>query len=696
MYPSSSGRGRGGREQQQHSSSAGRVIWSSASSSSSTAGKQHPPSCASRSSKLLDEEEDHEKDEEEDNNNEGEEDDGEEGDGDDHHPSFSSSSFRTLTTRRQRKPKKSLPTVIDLVNDNRALSLEFQNNNIEKSTKEQYENKIKHFFEWTEKNFPHCLNKANDCVDFEKLTKDGLGDFLAHVSKRKDKQGNYVNPLKFYSPSHVNGYVSAVKYYYKLLHGEKLPPDMDEVCVRSLNGFVRRIEALKTSGEIAMHEGKMPMSFEGYRYIAKNTIRADHDFPLFVFAHVFLILCWNLIARCVSVASLTFYNISWEEDCLTIVFPTHKGDKEGKNASPKHVYANPQKPYICPVLSLAIYIWCSGNKIPGSTPVVFSTDVDPTEERFSSWLRNFCIKHGAQLVEMGMAIAEIGTHSFRKGIASFISGLPGGPSPIAIYLRAGWSLGKVVSRYILEGFGGDQLCGRAATGLSLTDLNFGMLPPHFDNESGPVLTKEEWELYVNGYSTFYPEKFRRVFPYLLASLCYHYEYLDSTLHSNHPLRLQPIWTSGILQRLKPRLLGGSIEAPSRIEATGVPPHIIIAKNLLETNLYIQRLETSLLDRLKALPAEVREEIVNAVTINGVQHMTEEKFESMLAKLEAKIMNAVEGIQSSNRSHNDIASVPGDNEDFDPSDLLTNQLENYEFSTWNGRLHCVPEGFKLAG
>ncbi len=87
----------------------------------------------------------------------------------------------------------------------------------------------------------------------------------------------------------------------------------------------------------------------------------------------------------------------------------------------------------------------------------------------------------------------------------------------------------------------------------------------------------------------------------------------------------------------------------------------------------------------------------SVTINGVQHMTVDKFESMLAKLEAKIMNVVEeGIQSNNRSHNDVASVPGDDEDFDPSELLTNQLRSYEFSTWNGRLHCVPEGFKLAG
>lgn len=439
---------------------------------------------------------------------------------------------------------KSNTITIDLVNDNRALSQQLQENNIETSTKNQYKYKMNHFIDWVKLNHPHshyvdtgAKTGEEDCVDFSLLTKEGVGDFLAHISKKKDSDGNYKNPIEFYSIAHVNGYVSALKNYYRKLNKSKMPPDLEEVCNNSLKGFTRKIENMKTTGEIPMHEGKMPMSFEAYRFIAKKTLeKAICDFPLFIFAHIFLLLCWNLIARCISVSSLTYHNISWEEDCMTVVFPTHKGDKEGKHAAPKHVYANPTQPYICPVLSFAIYIWCSGNKTAGATPVVFGT-VDATEDRFSSWLRNFCVTNVTFLAEMGITIAEVGTHSFRKGIASFINGLPGGPSPVSIYIRAGWSLGKVVSRYILEGFGGDQLCGRAATGLSLNSVDFAMLPPHFDTtDSNPILTEEEWELYVPGYKTFYPEKFRRVFPYLMASLCYHKRYLDQVLHANHPLR----------------------------------------------------------------------------------------------------------------------------------------------------------------
>ena len=85
--------------------------------------------------------------------------------------------------------------------------------------------------------------------------------------------------------------------------------------------------------------------------------------------------------------------------------------------------------------------------------------------------------------------------------------ISGGPTTISIYLRAGWSLGPVQSRYTLEGEGGDQVCGRAATGLPVTDVSFANLPPHFvSGDSG--LETAEWEAILPGYSTFYPMSFR--------------------------------------------------------------------------------------------------------------------------------------------------------------------------------------------
>lgn len=55
-------------------------------------------------------------------------------------------------------------------------------------------------------------------------------------------------------------------------------------------------------------------------------------------------------------------------------------------------------------------------------------------------------------------------------------------SAVNVYLRAGWSLDNVQDRYIFAGAGGDQIVGRAASGLPITDLRFAVLPPHFSTE----------------------------------------------------------------------------------------------------------------------------------------------------------------------------------------------------------------------
>lgn len=77
-------------------------------------------------------------------------------------------------------------------------------------------------------------------------------------------------------------------------------------------------------------------------------------------------------------------------------------------------------------------------------------------------------------------------HSFEKGIAIFLSGSPGGPTAIVIYLSAGWSVGLAQSRYILEGEGGDQVCNGAATGLPLTNTPLANDPANL-----PYLTAAE-------------------------------------------------------------------------------------------------------------------------------------------------------------------------------------------------------------
>jgi hypothetical protein len=107
------------------------------------------------------------------------------------------------------------------------------------------------------------------------------------------------------------------------------------------------------------------------------------------------------------------------------------------------------------VTSMAIHFFSGGWRREGSKRLLFQGTAN--ESRFSKWLRELVKEFKDHLEVIGLLSFEIGTHSFGKGVATFASSCPGGPSTVCIFLRAGWSLGAVTSRYIFAGHGGDQV-----------------------------------------------------------------------------------------------------------------------------------------------------------------------------------------------------------------------------------------------
>jgi hypothetical protein len=155
----------------------------------------------------------------------------------------------------------------------------------------------------------------------------------------------------------------------------------------------------------------------------------------------------------------------------------------------------------------------------------------------------------------GIIPSELGTHSIRKGACSFLLGLVGVVCISAVYLRMGWSLGNVQKRYIFGGPGSDQVLGRTIAALDCTSPRFALLPPHFTQAD--TLSIQQWEEAVPGFSL-YPEQFRIVIPYLVASVVFHIEWLKKTLPSSHPLFLSRFYRNNycaFLGCLKNSLLG---------------------------------------------------------------------------------------------------------------------------------------------
>ena len=83
----------------------------------------------------------------------------------------------------------------------------------------------------------------------------------------------------------------------------------------------------------------------------KNRTKED------ISTHVFLTLDWTLIKRGENCMSAKIKYISFTDDCLVFQFAKSKGMQKGEDhVSPWHVYANPGKPWICPLLGLALYL----------------------------------------------------------------------------------------------------------------------------------------------------------------------------------------------------------------------------------------------------------------------------------------------------------------------------------------------------
>jgi len=261
----------------------------------------------------------------------------------------------------------------------------------------------------------------------------------------------------------------------------------------------------------------------------------------------------------------------------------------------------------------------------------------------------------AQLMILGVKLSvEFGTHSARKGVGTYCLGQVGGPTPISVNLRMGHSLGKIRDKYIFVSEGGDQLCGRTVCGLDFTDISFATLPPHFKEEANEFLTEDFYEGIMPGYKK-KPTGFRRCVPYLLASLVYHEEFLRTFLSADHPIFRSRVFTHNEpLAKLRELVVTGIGRCPyTKMTATGIPTHIVLAKEVSEIIKRVTALELMLkekLDRLeRVLPEDVAtrvsEEIRQSFEVNGVVPLHKGDLLSVVGGMESTFRNEMEAFKT---------------------------------------------------
>ncbi len=98
--------------------------------------------------------------------------------------------------------------------------------------------------------------------------------------------------------------------------------------------------------------GKEILPFKSYVHLneqlLKKGIRED------IFTKAYMNLSWVLMSRSVNIVNINLPHINVSGDALTIVFVQSKTDQYGKRKLARRVHSNPLRPFLCPVLSLAL------------------------------------------------------------------------------------------------------------------------------------------------------------------------------------------------------------------------------------------------------------------------------------------------------------------------------------------------------
>ena len=330
-------------------------------------------------------------------------------------------------------------------------------------------------------------------------------------------------------------------------------------------------------------EGKEPMSIELYRAVLKWLLEyASVDGVL---SACFLCLTWNLACRGNNTAKLKLSHLSWTKfDCMQINFKHTKTDISGAQKRIKrNLYANVIEPEIDFTFVLGLYLaigfTTSSRQEEGFK--LFPGSSESTTKRVSRKLKEVLEQHKEEVLSMGYScVNDIGIHSLRKGAATYLGSLPGGPSPVAICHRCGWSTGKVLDIYFQHLQRGDEFVGRCLSLLNLMSSDFALSPAYFDAD----LVSEQWmkNCLQRVFPCFYHlDNMQRILQQCLASMMHHREHV-ARFEANHPARSSiAIFRDHSL--MEPGLVALNVKKAweTKKHISGVPPHVKELADLAE-------------------------------------------------------------------------------------------------------------------
>lgn len=441
----------------------------------------------------------------------------------------------------------------------------------------------------------------------QQMDSDTISFFIASVTKKDESSASF----SVYSTRR-----SAILYLFRIFGRGGWPATAQAGLTNFFKGLKRTLAQQKaTSGTAKIVEGKEALQFDLFRYLNLKLLLATDTES--VFTHCFQVLSWNLICRSNNTAMIKYKHVHWTEDSLSVYFPQMKNDQEGdRPKDARHVYANPILPEICPILALGLYFLVFGFDAAGLSLFSGTSQYN----RYLKQLHRLLTAQADELNSKGLEPSDLGTHSTRKGAASFTSsGSTSCPSIMAITLRAGWTMGKVESAYYRYEGAGDQHVGRTVTGLPPNKADFAILPPHFKHKTETVKQAVR-DCFPNAPSPtiLSPE----VLEFCLASVVHHSDYIRAN-NPRHPVFQSALFSDPrLVDDLKPLVVCRLAEPTDRIQPTGVPLNVSILGEIQE----LKRSNAALCAELKELKSQQAQqaEIITTGVAERVTSILEER------------------------------------------------------------------------
>ena len=443
---------------------------------------------------------------------------------------------------------------------------------------------------------------------------------------------------------------SAVSFLYRqsgIDRSEEIKGGVSLYC----KGSKRKCRKLKQDLGLEISEGKKAMSKAVYSFLAKKWFLSRD--PEHIFAHLFLVLDWNLMKRAENCVDCKITHITVKSDCLTFQFAKSKGHQNGEeHVGPWHVYANPLEPHLCVVLSLARYLFTYPELFLNNT-ALFQGSAQYC--RYSKLFLNLLKENEEELKRMGVEPGDLGTHSCRKGVGTMVAaGCTVSPPIVSICIRAGWAMGGVKDKYLKQENAGDQYVGRCASCLDQLEKSFGISPPYFDysslDELEQINTKRRINSWLKERTPEYekvPACSRALIEFLFASICFHHTYLCNNMHEECRFRASPFFTNIPQEFIEcAKVIHPWESSRYSPKITGVPPHVLLMAKMEE-----------LMHKFTTLRGDIKTDFDGLLDHRGVGG-SEFHTNQILEAINALSLSTSSGLNTSNTSNNeDDISTP---------------------------------------